>query len=870
MKKILRAINFGVFATIIFPAMTAYAAPTVPQGFQVNTVVSGLSLPTAFQFAPDGRMFIGQKSGAVRIFKNGQLLPNPVVQLTDINDYADRGLEGLALDPNFSQNGYMYIAYTYENNPGQDYKGNKTGRIIRLTVVGDTASLASKVVILGSVGGDAAHPSCRNFATTSDCAPSDSNTHSMGALRFGPDGKLWATLGDGAGYLTVDPLAMDAQDIHSLGGKMIRINTDGTAPSDNPFYNGNPNDNQSKVWSFGHRNSYRFSFRPSDGKIFFGDVGWATWEELNIGGKGRNFAWPCREGYITTSYNCTPVTASTDPIYVYDHHTGTGTAIGGVFLPASNYSVPYANNYFFGDYGNDILKRVVLNSDDSVASVEDFVTGAGGPVDFSIGPDGALYYAAINVGQIRKFVQGSGNRPPVASITANPTSGPAPLTVHFSGSNSSDPDNDPLTYAWNFGDGQTSTAANPDHVYNTNAIYTATLTVTDSHAASNAATAHISVGQTQSGANPHHVETVIAPSPVVIGHEETLTTTISNSGTTAPFIIDMEIYNSSNVQVAQKIYENQSVPTGGQSQFGLTWLPPAIGDYSAKIGLFKSGWSGMYEWNDQALPIKVLNRAPTGSPSFTQSTTVTANPAVGSTDTIGVTVKDTGDFGDALIDIEVYKDGVQVGQKAFDNQHFEAGESKNFSYAYPVTSDGTYKISVGVFKTGWAGIYTWFDQVASFTTSGGASSNSIYTDSLASGWENWSWGSTINFSDTSYVYQGSSAIKIRYDSPWAGMFLHNPGLDTSGKANLAFAVNGGVSGGQTLQIFTYDANGIKSSVKNLSAYVSGGTIDANTWKQVSIPLADIGAQNKIISGIVIQDVSGNSGVSVNIDALRVE
>ena len=842
-------------------------AMTVPPGFQVNTVASGLSLPTSLAFSPDGRIFIGQKSGAVRVIKNGQLLSTPVVQLTDLNDYGDRGLEGLALDPNFSQNGYMYIAYTYENTPGQNYTGNKTGRIVRLTVNGDTASLSSKVVILGTVGGDANNPSCRNFAATADCVPSDSNTHSMGALRFGADGKLWASLGDGAGYLSVDPLAMDAQDIHNLGGKIIRINTDGTAPSDNPFYDGNSHDNQSKVWSFGHRNSFRFNFRPGDNKLFFGDVGWATWEELDIGAKGANYGWPCREGYVATSYNCTPVTSWTDPIYVFDHHTSTASVIGGVFLPASNYAAPYAGTYIFGDYSNDLIKHAVLNANDSVASVDDFITGAGGPVDFAIGPDGNLYYVALNIGELRKMVQSSSNRPPVASVQANPTSGTAPLTVHFTGSNSSDPDGNPIAFSWDFGDGQNSTATNPDHTYSNNGSYTATLTVTDSHGATNSASAQISVGSVQTGANPHDISTIIAPSPVVIGHQETLTTTVGNSGSQSPFIVDMEIYGSSG-QVAQHVFDNQTIPTGGQSQFAMNWLPPTIGSYTAKVGLFKPGWSGLYEWTDQALNIDVLNRAPV-DPIFSETTTADPSASVGSNDNISVSINDTGGAGDALIDIEVYKDGAQVGQKAIDNQHFETNQTQTYTYAFPVSSSGTYRVSIGIFKPGWAGLYSWFDKIASFTGSGGGSLATIYDDALASGWQDWSWGTNVNFADTSFVFQGANSMKVTYNSPWAGLFLHNQGIDTSGKNNLVFQINGGSSGGQNLQIFTFDANGAQSATRNLSTYVSGG-ISSNAWKQASIPLSDINAQNKTITGVIIQDVSGGSGASVNIDAMSLQ
>src|SRR5690606_25799516 len=133
--------------------------------------------------------------------------------------------------------------------------------LVRVTVVGDTASETSKVVLLGSVGGDALNPSCSNFDVTADCIRSDSPSHSVGGLRFGPDEKLYVSLGDGSDFDRADPNALYSLDIDALSGKVLRINTDGTGPADNPFYNGDPDANRSKVWSYGLRNPYRFNFR---------------------------------------------------------------------------------------------------------------------------------------------------------------------------------------------------------------------------------------------------------------------------------------------------------------------------------------------------------------------------------------------------------------------------------------------------------------------------------------------------------------------------------------------------------------------------------------------------------------------------------
>jgi hypothetical protein len=336
----------------------------------------------------------------------------------------------------------------------------------------------------------------------------------------------------------------------------------------------------------------------------------------------------------------------------------------------------------------------------------------------------------------------------------------------------------------------------------------------------------------------------------------------------------MEIYNSSGVQIFQQVFDNQTIPTGSTSQFSANWLPPTIGNYTVKIGLFKLGWAGLYEWTDQALPVTVLNRAPTGNPAFTQSVTLSSpNPAIGSPETITANITDTGADGSALIDIEVYQNGVKVGQQFFDNQAFTANQTKTFTFSFTPTVAGNYSVSVGVFQPGWVSLFNWFDAAATFTAAGaggGTQPISIYTDALGTGWENWSWSSTQNFADTSFVFQGTNSIKNTYTAAFGGLFLHNAGVDTTGKTSLSFAINGGASGGQSIQVYTFDSAGVQSAVKNLSAYLPGGTIDANSWKQVSIPLADIGAQNKTVTGIVIQDASGGSGASVNIDSVQIQ
>ena len=471
-------------------------AQIVEPGFQSTVVASGFSLPTATAYTPDGRIFVAEKNGIVKVIKNGALLPTPLITLTDVNTFGDRGLIGMAVDPQFAQNGYLYLSYTYENTPGFNVAGPKTVRIVRVTVVGDTASESSKLVLVGTVGGNSATPSCEDYAVTDDCIASDSNSHSGGALAFGPDGKLYASTGDGADFNSVDARALRAQNIDSLAGKVLRINTDGTAPSDNPFYNGDPNSNRSKVYAFGFRNQFRLAFNPTTGKLYGGDVGWSNWEEVNQVQAGKNYGWPCYEGdNPQPQYACTPSSPVTAPLYTYPHDgNGAGSITLGAFPSNNAYPSQYNNTLFVGDYAQQWIKQVNLDATGNLLSVTDFETGGIFPVELQRGTDGNVYYIDIAFGTLNKLTHTTGNRTPVVTQSANTTSGLTPLTVAFSSAGSYDPDGDAIGYAWNFGDGTFAATANPTHTYTTNGKYNVTLVVSDVYGASAAKTMTITAG----------------------------------------------------------------------------------------------------------------------------------------------------------------------------------------------------------------------------------------------------------------------------------------------------------------------------------------------------------------------------------------
>ena len=231
---------------------TVRAATGLPDGFQQDVVVSSLSAPTAFTFLSDGRILVAEKRGIVRVIKNGRLNESPMIDISDhVSNYWDHGLLGIVADPQFSMNGFIYVKYTFEHDP-TDYAGPKTDRVTRLRVVDDIALVASETTILGSQVG----PGCGSFPNGTDCLPAEGPSHEGGQLVFGSDGSLLVTTGDASNFTIVDPNALRALDLGVLAGKLLRVSPTGDGLPDNPFFDGDPRSNRSKVWAYGLRNPF--------------------------------------------------------------------------------------------------------------------------------------------------------------------------------------------------------------------------------------------------------------------------------------------------------------------------------------------------------------------------------------------------------------------------------------------------------------------------------------------------------------------------------------------------------------------------------------------------------------------------------------
>lgn len=479
---------------------------TFPTGFVADTVVTGLNTAVVFDWAPDGRMFIGEKAGVIRIVQNGSILSAPFVDLSSqVNNVHDRGLLGVAVHPEFPTQPFVYALYTHDP-PGTtpDAGFSRVSRLSRYTADPaynfNRALAGSEVVLLGANGTLAniprpnernpAMPACGNIgAYVEDCIPADEQSHTIGTVRFGKDGSLFVGSGDGGNYTTAQNYNVRALDINSLAGKIMRIHPlTGEAYADNPFFNGNFDANRSKVYSYGLRNPFRFTVDPVTGEPYVGDVGWGSWEEINRG-RGANFGWPCYEGGNGTSLQqssyasfpeCQQLYANpnvTAAAYAYPQ-SGISSSIGvGSFYTGNVYPTQYRDVLFFFDYSRQEIRTMQFTGNRVVSTVSVFGTGVGGITHLQTGPDSNLYFTNVLNGSIQRIrYAGAGNVAPTAMASMEQT---GLNSFSFSSVGSFDPNGDALTYLWNFGDGTTSTLANPSKTYAAAGTYTVTLRVTD-------------------------------------------------------------------------------------------------------------------------------------------------------------------------------------------------------------------------------------------------------------------------------------------------------------------------------------------------------------------------------------------------------
>lgn len=374
---------------MLLPLWAAGATYTLP-GFSDTPVVSGLIQPTDFTWTPDGRLLILERPGRVRIVIGGVLQGAAALDHTAFTEDgpSETGFLGITLHPSFATTGELYIYYTRSAACPISGSPARCNRLSKFAMTGNTISAASEVVILDNVS-------------------AQNGNHNGGTVLIGPDGKLWAAPGDsGTGGCKAQNLTPGLEG--SFSGKVLRMELDGSPAAGNPFFGDTTR--EQRIWAYGFRNPFRFSFRPSDGAVFAGDVGEFTREEIDaVTTPGGNYGWPTFEGTFDPPGNPACPSAGIPPVYDYPRSVG-GSITGGVFAP-TGYGLA-SDAYVFGDYVSNTIKFLRVDANNvAVGGHQDFATNAGGPSSFKLGPDGLLYYTGYFTGQVIRI-----NPPPPASF----------------------------------------------------------------------------------------------------------------------------------------------------------------------------------------------------------------------------------------------------------------------------------------------------------------------------------------------------------------------------------------------------------------------------------------------------------------------
>jgi glucose/arabinose dehydrogenase len=555
-------------AALTLPS-AAPAQTTVPPGFQETIAINGLDNPISARFSPDGRVFVAEQNGRIKVYDSlTDTSPTIFADLSaKVHNFWDRGLLGIALAPNFPADPSVYALYTHDaaiggtaprwgtgslsdpcpTPPGPTTNGCVvSGRLSRLAADGNVMTGPEQVLVEGW---------CQQFPS-----------HSVGSIAFGPDGALYASAGDGASFNFADygqngnpcgdppggtsPAppnaeggALRAQDLRTpldpvgLNGSVIRVDpTTGAGLPDNPL--GLSSDaNARRIVAYGMRNPFRIAVRPGTNEVWVGDVGWNDFEEIDriVAPNDTvvdNFGWPCREGpdrqdgYDDANLNiCENLYTAGDnstaaPYFYYNHDpvivpgeqcsTGSSSVTGLAFYTGGNYP-GYDGGLFFADNARGciwFMKRGANGLPDP-NQISNFVSNHANPVDIQIGPGGDLFYVDYDNGQIRRIRFTGANQPPTARAQANPVQGPAPLTVQFDGSTSSDPEGSQLAYEWDLdddGDYDDSTSATPSFTYTASRQYTVRLRVRDAGGATGTDVVVVTVGN-----NGAPVPTITSP-----------------------------------------------------------------------------------------------------------------------------------------------------------------------------------------------------------------------------------------------------------------------------------------------------------------------------------------------------------------------
>ncbi|MEZ0327119.1 MAG: sorbosone dehydrogenase family protein [Fimbriimonas sp.] len=349
-------IKLLLVGAVVFGVGCGSSGGSVPEqgdtsAFKLETVVTGLEVPWSIVFGPDGEMYVTERKGRVRVVKNGTLQAAPIFTVPDVVAGSEIGLMGMALHPNFQQNRYAYLAYGYRSD---------ADKVVRYKLEANGTMSEDKILIQGI-------PAAMN--------------HAGCQLGFGPDGKLYITTGDATDRQI-------AQDMYSLGGKTLRLNDDGSIPSDNPFVG--EAGKRSEIWSYGHRNSQGIAWQPGTGAMWQTEHGPSGFDgpgggdEVNVVTKGANMGWPLVHHDETKAGTVAPIRT-----YTPAEAPGAATFYNADRMPQ------FKGNFFFCCLRGTGVMRLVLDGQ-RIVKQEKLFPELGRCRAIAVGPDGAIYFSTSN------------------------------------------------------------------------------------------------------------------------------------------------------------------------------------------------------------------------------------------------------------------------------------------------------------------------------------------------------------------------------------------------------------------------------------------------------------------------------------------